>query len=378
MVFPESHAERHPGWWCVLAMLLLAQASVLTRAAVAQDGATSGQSLYRSACANCHGVDGAGADPSALGFSEVLPDFTDCNFATREPDADWSAIVHQGGTARGFSRIMPAFGDALSEEEILRVIQYVRGFCASESWPRGDLNLPRPLVTEKAYPEDEAVMTVSGTLEGSTEMTSHIVYERRFGARNQFEIDVPLTVLDQSNGDWAGGIGDVAVAVKRALFHSLSSGSIFSVTGELVLPTGNSDKGLGGGTTVVEPFVTFGQLLPSNFFLHAQAGVELPLNRSEAENEVFARTALGKTLTEGRWGRSWSPMAEVLFARPLEAGAATEWTIVPEVQISLNRRQHLMVNLGVLVPLTETDSRSTTFLFYFLWDWFDGGLTAGW
>lgn len=41
-----------------------------------------------------------------------VPDFSDWRFAPREANADWSAIVHQGGPARGFSRVMPAFGDA--------------------------------------------------------------------------------------------------------------------------------------------------------------------------------------------------------------------------------------------------------------------------
>ena len=39
--------------------------------------------------------------------------------------------------------------------------------------------------------------------------------------------------------DWIGGIGDVAVGAKRALFHSLENGSVFSLAGELKLPTGD-------------------------------------------------------------------------------------------------------------------------------------------
>ena len=48
-----------------------------------------GRALYEAACANCHGIDGAGADPTFLAFEEAMPDFTDCSFASREPDADW-------------------------------------------------------------------------------------------------------------------------------------------------------------------------------------------------------------------------------------------------------------------------------------------------
>ena len=50
----------------------------------------TGEALYRAACANCHGGNGAGAPPSQVGFALPLPDFTDCDFATREPNTDWA------------------------------------------------------------------------------------------------------------------------------------------------------------------------------------------------------------------------------------------------------------------------------------------------
>ena len=70
-------------------------------------------------------------------------------------------MIHQGGPARGFDRMMPAFGDELTDEEIARVIEHIRGFCTERGWPHGDLNMPRALVTEKAYPENEAVVTTT-------------------------------------------------------------------------------------------------------------------------------------------------------------------------------------------------------------------------
>ncbi|HKK45218.1 MAG TPA: c-type cytochrome, partial [Balneolaceae bacterium] len=120
-----------------------------------------GEELYLKACAACHGVKGRGLTQSQLGFALLLPDLSDCNFATREPNADWIAIAHQGGPVRGFSSIMPAFGGLLSKDDIEKVIEHIRTFCTDASWPRGDLNLPRALVTEKAFPEDEAVLSSS-------------------------------------------------------------------------------------------------------------------------------------------------------------------------------------------------------------------------
>ncbi|HET9372726.1 MAG TPA: c-type cytochrome, partial [Vicinamibacterales bacterium] len=56
-----------------------------------------GAQLYAEACAACHGADGRGTDPASISLPVPTPDFTDCSFATREPDADWIAIAHEGG-----------------------------------------------------------------------------------------------------------------------------------------------------------------------------------------------------------------------------------------------------------------------------------------
>jgi hypothetical protein len=272
---------------------------------------------------------------------------------------------------------MPAFGDALTMEETWKILDHVRSFCVDDNWPRGELNLPRPMVTEKAYPEDEAVWTTGVATEGGA-VANELVYEKRFGARNQLELKVPLDFQKPEGGDWTGGIGDIGVGVKRALFHSLSSGSIFSVTGEVILPTGNEDKGLGKGVTIIEPFVSFGQVLPADSFLHAQAGFEIPTNSERAEQEAFWRFVLGKTFTQGQFGRAWSPMLEVLAARELAEGEEVKWDILPQFQVTLNTRQHVMVNVGVRIPLNEREGRSTAILVYLLWDWFDGGFFDGW
>ena len=152
-----------------------------------------GADLFRSACAACHGLDGRGAPQSAIGFLDLaVPDFTDCAFGTVEPDGDWFAVAHDGGPARGFDRRMPGFGDVLTEAQILSVIDYLRTFCDDPSWPRGDLNLPRALFTEKAFPENESVFTtaIGGGTSGS--IRHEAVYAKRIGSRTQYEVAVPV------------------------------------------------------------------------------------------------------------------------------------------------------------------------------------------
>lgn len=329
----------------------------------------SGQALYTAACATCHGAGGRGAAPSTVAFEDPLPDFSDCGFATREPDADWLAVVHDGGPARAFGRMMPAFGSALSLEQMQDILTHIRTFCTDAGWPRGELNFPRPMLTEKAFPEDEAVLTTAIDSRGDAPVSSRFVYERRLGARNQVEAIIPFTT---------DGIGDVALGVKRAVFHSLARGAIFSVAGEVVLPTGDEAAGLSKGTVVFEPFVSFGQALPRDGFLQAQAGAELPANRDRAEPEAFWRVALGRSFSQEQWGRSWSPMIELVAVRELTGGDPTIWDVVPQMQVSLSTRQHVLVSAGLRMPVNRRANRHSQLLLYVLWDWFDGPLLGGW
>jgi hypothetical protein len=71
-------------------------------------------------------------------------------------------------------------------------------------------------------------------------------------------------------------------------------------------------------------------------------------------------------------------MLEVVAARALEDGAHAEWDVVPQMQLSLSKRRHVLINGGVQIPISERDGRHPRALAYFLWDWYEGGLFDGW
>jgi hypothetical protein len=99
----------------------------------------------------------------------------------------------------------------------------------------------------------------------------------------------------------------------------------------------------------------------------------------KAPQAMFWNTAIGQTFApEHGLGRQWSPMMEVIMNRDFEAGAKTNWDIVPQMQVTISRRQHVRGNLGVRVPVNNTDRRPVQVMFYLLWDWADGKLTEGW
>ena len=171
---------------------------------------------------------------------------------------------------------MPSFREALTDDQIEKVIQHLRGFCPERTWPPGELNLPRPLVTEKAFPEDEWVLDSSFNATGNPGFTSTFIYEKRFGVRNQIEIKAPFSFQRPSPGTWYGGTGDMSLGLKRVLTSSKRTGSIVSLFGEAHFPTGNKARDLGSGATIFEGFAAYAQLLPKNSFLQFQGGVELP------------------------------------------------------------------------------------------------------
>lgn len=343
----------------------------------------TGEQIFKTACVACHGPDGKGTPKSIAGFEppDSFPDFSRCDQTTAEMNNDWKAVITHGGRYRGFSQIMPSFKEALTPEQIDKVVVYLRHFCHESSpnaWPRGELNLPRALATEKAYPEDEEVVSTAVNARGAPGFLTHMIHEQRFGQKNQIEIDVPINAQDQ-NHTWYGGVGDTTFGVKRVMFSSLRSGSIFALQGSVLAPTGSRVRGFGSGTTTFETFAAFDQLFRTNTSIQTQLGADLPRHTNIAPQSIFFNTAIGQTFNADHGlGRSWTPMFEFLAQRDLVDAARTNWDVLPQMQVTISHRQHIRGDLGVRVPVTNTAGRPVQLELYFLWDWQDGKINEGW
>jgi mono/diheme cytochrome c family protein len=359
----------------VLAVLLF---EVVLDAQTVDRSALTGLQLYQAACAACHGSDGRGQPRAIRGFAIDPPDFTDCGVTTPEADVDWLSVVHQGGPVRGFDRMMPAFGDELTEHQMALVLDHVRTFCAERGWPRGDLNLPRPFVTEKAFPENEALLTVTMVPSSERSLSHRLLYEHRVGRRGQYELFLPIVMRQPTARSWQVGVGDIGAGYKHVVYDDFKRGTILSAGGEFTLPTGNAPSGFGSGAAIFEAFGTASQILPRDAFVHAHFGVEVPSDTGEVPAAAFGRVALGKSVMENRWGRAWTPMIEVLGAHAIDTANETEWDLLPQLQVSLSTRQHVLLNVGVRTPVSDKDRRRTSVMMYVLWDWFDGGILSGW
>lgn len=340
----------------------------------------TGKKIWEAGCASCHGVDGRGQAENLRGFElpPTFPDFSDCPTSTPESNLQWRSVITNGGHARGFSTIMPSFRDLLTQEQIGMVISHIRSLCNQTSWPLGDLNLPRPMVTEKAFPENETVIAGSVNAQGRGELGSTVIYEHRIGSRAMMEAIVPYAFSD-STGTWGAAFGDLALGYKRTMAQSAKHGSIFSLGGELIAPTGNRQVGTGGDSTVFEGYAAYGQILPRSSFVQLHAGLEVPARPERMARAAYLRSAIGKTFaTDSGLGRRWTPMLEVIGDREFESGLKTNWDVIPELQIPVNRRMHLLASVGYRIPVNNTDGRPRQVLFYGIWDWMDGGLRQGW
>jgi mono/diheme cytochrome c family protein len=85
-----------------------------------------GKSLYngKGTCFNCHGKDGAGNGPAAIGLDPTPRNFHHRGFWRHRTEGEIFWVIKHGSPGTS----MVGFGDRLSDEEIWTIIQYERSF----------------------------------------------------------------------------------------------------------------------------------------------------------------------------------------------------------------------------------------------------------
>lgn len=325
--------------------------------------------LYADACASCHGDDGKG-QVSGLGVTVELPDFTWCAFNSEESDRDWALVVAEGGPAAGRSEQMPSFHGALTEQQINQVIAYVRTFC-TEDWPSGDLNFPRPLVTEKAYPENEIVLTWNFGRTPNKQRDTQFVwsFEKRIGSRGQIELNVPFSIRDPRDGATVGGIGDVEGGAKYVLYDNPETLFILSGGLELGIPTGNFRRELGEGTTILSPFLATGKAW-GDFVGQGSLKFEYPFVTRRAPKAIFYNLALSYPIFD--LGRGTEAQGLLEFNGKSEWGTQSpkhfQFYLTPGLRKGLNLAGNWAIAFGVQVPVTRERETNYRVLGYFLYE----------
>ena len=321
---------------------------------------TDPSELYEVACAVCHGTDGTGQIDNPAIETERM-DFSDCAVTTPEPDADWQLVIGQGGPAAGLSGDMPAYADSLTRDQIDGLIGHVRSFCTEEGWPLGNLNFPRPIFTEKAFPENEIVILpeVTRATNEETRVGLRAVFERRVGRRGHVEVRLPLESVSEQ-GSRHSGLGDIKMAGKYVLHTDETATRITTAGFEVSLPTGDVDSSLGKGTTVLEPYVAFGTRA-RDVYIQTQLKVEVPTDEpgdTELGYNVYLGTDLSELLS------TWTVGVEL-------NGIDDRLALTPQIGKGLTRTGALAAAFGVQVPLNKRDDRQIRWVGYLLWEFLD-------
>lgn len=321
--------------------------------------------MWGAWCARCHADDGSGKVKEPTITVEPM-DFTDCKVTTPEPDADWERALAKGGPGVGLSSEMPGFEDSLTPDQISGFVLHMRGFCNETGWPSGNLNFPRPINTEKAFPENEflilpAISHTSGRdAPAATDVKFVAVYERRIGKRAMYEVGLPMASVSQANGR-QNGLGDIEAAFKYAAYASTTAPRIVSVGLEAVLPSGSVDKGIGKGTTVFEPYVAAGAMV-RDWYVQAQAKVELPVDVMKAGRAFIYNLYLGRDTSAAP--NTWTFGVEV-------NGENHEVALTPQLRKGLTRTGALAASVGVMIPINERREQGVRWVGYLLWEFLE-------
>lgn len=93
------------------------------------DGPRTAAELYRHRCAACHGTDGGGDGYNARHLPAPPTVHADADSMADRTDARLFDGIHAGGRVLGRSARMPAFGGALSRDEIWGLVGRLRELC---------------------------------------------------------------------------------------------------------------------------------------------------------------------------------------------------------------------------------------------------------
>ena len=319
--------------------------------------------MWGAWCARCHADDGSGKVKEPTVTVEPM-DFTDCKVTSAEPDADWERAIATGGPGVGLSPEMPGFEDSLTPAQITAFVSHMRGFCKETGWPSGNANFPRPIVTEKAFPENELVIlpAISHFSEDAapsiTEGAFKVVYERRFGKRSMWEIGVPLVTTNAFLGR-TSGLGDLEFAIKHALYTAGTR--IVSIGVEAVLPSGDRFKAHGSGTPVFEPYLSAGMMI-RDWYVQTQLKAEFPVDPVRASRAVVYNGYIGRDTSAAP--NTWT------FGLELN-GEDDAVALTPQVRKGLTGTGALAASFGVMVPLNKREEQGVRWVGYLLWEYLE-------
>lgn len=108
------------------ALICMVFALIYTSVSYATGDPVKGKESFNTICATCHGPEGKGDGPAAAALDPKPRNLSDAAYVSGLTDDHLFKVVKEGGAANGLSAGMPAWGSALSDDQIWNVIAYIR------------------------------------------------------------------------------------------------------------------------------------------------------------------------------------------------------------------------------------------------------------
>ncbi len=311
-------------------------------AAVAEEEAVAvprtGGEMYSAWCATCHGPTGRADGESTPTLANQPHDFTDCRIIGGEADYNVFRTIKEGGAAVGLSDTMPAYGEALTDDQIHALVDHLRSFCADQPrWVRSSLSFPRWFEGDKAFPENEVVLTPSRQRDGTWGL--ELAADLRPWAATAVEVEIPFREKR------------AVVGLKHALWFDEDLKAIATVA--LAADVGETPF------FAVPKLIAGWQIGPA--VLQASTGVRIPFATAgaPADLQTFAAVAVHAPAF-----RPYAPTLAPGVALRFDGGGGTHvWTVAP--QLYWRWSEIWSSAFGAVVPLDGSGDWSVTaFLSY--------------
>ena len=89
-------------------------------------GAATAQELWTKDCAKCHGADGSASGP--MGKKLKIKDYTNAEVNAAMTDEEITKAIKEGETNDAGKKVMPAYGEKYSDDEVASLVTLIRGF----------------------------------------------------------------------------------------------------------------------------------------------------------------------------------------------------------------------------------------------------------
>ena len=311
-----------------------------------------GREIFEQNCIMCHGEDAKGTGQLAAALPVRPANLTDCKLTAEDSEEVVQGIIRHGGPYAGRSSVMPAFETVLSHSDIEDVARYVKSLCADPDWVPEELNFPRPLITGKAFPEQE--MLVGGRFGRNGEKVNEYsgVLDYRVNGLTNIEIRSRALSIKPDIGPTESGLGDTVLSVKRVVAFSPRYRTLASAGVELTLPTGSDRRGLGEGSFVFEPNFRAG-VDWKQFVVQVAGALAFPARTSNINSEGKLDVAIGRYFFPDP-RLQITPMIELNTTTRLSGSSygETKSAILPQVRV-----KWLVWSLGVGAPAPITRAR---------------------